>query len=80
MRNRRMKRRHSPSFGSTLDSVLNEIAKLERIERIGLPDGLFDSVTTAVVQKYRLRAGPRSVGRHTPYGKYFLFVHLSSKN
>ena len=59
----------------SLESVLNEVAKLDRIERIGLPDSLFGSVTTAVVQKYRLRAAtepPRELRRHPDQIRYSL--------
>ena len=59
----------------SLESVLNEIAKLDRIERIDLPDELFESITTSVVQKYRLRAGtepPRELRRHPKKIRYTL--------
>ena len=59
----------------SLESGLNEIAKLQRIERIDLPDGLFESVANAVVQKYRLRAGtepPRELRRHPKKIRYTL--------
>lgn len=51
----------------SLESVLREIAKLERIASLGLPENLFLSVPSKVLQKYRLRVAseqPREVRMH----------------
>jgi TnpA family transposase len=51
----------------SLESVLREIAKLERIASLGLPGDLFRDVPPKVLQKYRLRVAseqPREVRMH----------------
>lgn len=61
----------------SLESVLKEIGKLERIARIGLPDTLFAAVPTKVLQKYRLRAAseqPRELRKHPPAVRYSLIA------
>jgi hypothetical protein len=44
----------------SLESVLTEIAKLERLRGLGLPDGLFDDVSLRVVERFRQRAAPEA--------------------
>ncbi len=59
----------------SLESVLTEIAKLERIINIELPNGLFQQTPTAVIQKYRLRAAtepPRELRSHPKKIRYTL--------
>lgn len=59
----------------SLESVLTEIAKLERIVTIELPHGLLQQTPTAVMQKYRLRAAtepPRELRRHSEKIRYTL--------
>ena len=51
----------------SLKSVLQELAKLERIRSLGLPDDLFASVSSKVLHQYRLRASgehPSQLKRH----------------
>ena len=51
----------------SLESVLQEIAKLEQIATLGLPDDLFTSVPSKVLRKYRIRAArerPSQLRRH----------------
>ena len=51
----------------SLESVLKEIAKMQCIAKVGLPDGVFEKVPPQVLQKYRLRAAtepPRELRRH----------------
>jgi TnpA family transposase len=52
-----------------LDSVLAEIAKLERLRSLGLPDKLFHDVSLKVVERFRQRAAveaPSELRAHTP--------------
>jgi TnpA family transposase len=51
----------------SLESVLKEIGKLQRIAALGLPDTLFETTPPKVLEKYRLRAAgepPRELRRH----------------
>ncbi len=53
----------------SLESVLTEIAKLERLRGLGLPDGLFDDVSLRVVERFRQRAAaeaPNELRAHAP--------------
>ena len=64
----------------SLESVLTEIEKLRRIIAIGLPETLFSSVPTSIIQKYRLRAStepPRELRRHPARIRYTLVAAFS---
>jgi len=53
----------------SLESVLREVAKLQRIASLGLPEDLFVDVPSKIVQKYRLIAAseqPRELRNHPP--------------
>ena len=53
----------------SLESVIAEIAKLERLRRLGLPNGLFDDVSLRVVERFRQRAtaeAPNELRAHAP--------------
>lgn len=41
---------------ASLESVLQEVAKLSRVREVGLPAGLFAGVTSGLVEEYRRRA------------------------
>ncbi len=59
----------------SLESVLKEIAKLEQIATLGLPDDLFSSVPPKVLWKYRTRAArerPSQLRRHPESIRYTL--------
>ena len=61
----------------SLESVLTEIAKLQCIDAIGLPDGVFERVPSQIVQKYRRRAAtepPRELRRHPEPTRYTLLA------
>ena len=61
----------------SLESVLKEVAKLRRITSIGLPEKLFESVPSRIIQKYRLRAAtepPRELRRHPDAIRYTLIA------
>lgn len=61
----------------SLESVLREIAKLERIAGVELPDDLFAAVPAKILQKYRLRAAseqPRELRQHPPPIRYTLLA------
>ncbi len=62
---------------SSLESVLKEISKLQRIAALGLPDDLFADVPSKVLQKYRLRPAaepPRELRRHPEPIRYTLLA------
>ena len=53
----------------SLDSVIAEIAKLERLRSLGLPADLFDDVSLKVVERFRQRAAaeaPNELRAHAP--------------
>jgi TnpA family transposase len=59
----------------SLESVLKEISKLQRITALGLPDTLFEMIPPKVLEKYRLRAAgesPRELRRHPEAIRYTL--------
>ncbi len=60
-----------------LESVLTEVAKLERVRQVGFPAKLFDGVAPRVPQRYRRRAAvqpPRELRRHPEPLRYTLLV------
>lgn len=62
---------------ANLDSVLNELEKLQLIQSIGLPEGLLKDVPQRVIQQYRQRVAaepPREVRRHPDPLRYTLMV------
>ena len=62
---------------ASLESVLNEIAKLRRIVALGLPEDLFAGVPPKVLQKYRRRAAseqPRELRMHPEPIRYTLMA------
>lgn len=53
----------------SLDSVITEIAKLERLRSLGLPSDLFGDVSLKVVERFRQRAAaeaPSELRAHSP--------------
>src|SRR5207237_2558285 len=51
------------------ESVLTEIAKVERLRGLGQPDSLFDDVSLRVVERFRQRAAaeaPNELRAHAP--------------
>ena len=53
----------------SLESVLAEIAKLERLHALGLPADLFSDVSPTVVERFRQRAAaeaPNELRAHAP--------------
>jgi len=59
----------------SLESVLTELEKLTRIVDIGLPEDLFSSLPSPIIQNYRLRAAtepPRELRRHPKRIRYTL--------
>jgi hypothetical protein len=59
----------------SLESVLKEISKLQRIVALGLPGTLFQAIPPKVLEKYRLRAAgepPRELRRHPEAIRYTL--------
>ena len=59
----------------SLESVLKEVAKLKQIAAFGLPDDLFASVPSKILQKYRVRAAgerPSQLRRHAKSTRYTL--------
>jgi len=53
----------------SLDSVITEIAKLERLRSLGLPADLFEEVSLKVIERFRQRAAaeaPSELRAHTP--------------
>jgi TnpA family transposase len=62
---------------ASLESVLNEIAKLRRIVALGLPEDLFAGVSPRVLRKYRRRAAseqPRELRMHPEPIRYTLMA------
>jgi len=60
-----------------LETVLKELAKLRRIEDVGLPDDLFAGTPPKVLQSYRRRAAsepPRELRRHPGPTRYTLLA------
>lgn len=60
-----------------LETVLKELAKLGRIEDVGLPDDLFSETPPKVLQSYRQRAAsepPRELRRHPDPRRYTLLA------
>lgn len=61
----------------SLESVLKEISKLQRIDAVDLPDGVFDTTPAKLLQRYRLRAAtepPRELRRHPDAIRYTLLA------
>lgn len=61
----------------SLESVLTEIGKLNTVAAIGLPDNMFESISSKVLYKYRLRAStepPRELRRHPEAIRYTLLA------
>ena len=61
----------------SLDSVLKEVAKLQCIDTVRVPGGVFAGVPSPLVQKYRRRAAtepPRELRRHPAPRRYTLLV------
>ncbi len=62
-----------------LDTMLAELAKLERIRQLALPPDLFQQVTPKVLQKYRQRAAaepPGELRKHPAPTRYTLICAL----
>ncbi len=62
---------------ASLKSLLKEIAKLKRIAAIALPDDLFASVPSKILEKYRVRAAgerPSQLRRHAEPTRYTLLA------
>lgn len=58
---------------ASVDTVLNEIAKLQRIQSLELPQNLFQNISSKVLQKYRLRIimeTPAQIYAHPANTKY----------
>src|ERR1035438_9775643 len=63
----------------SVETVLDEIAKLRQLRALGLPEGLFRGVPARLVTHYRQRAAsepPRELRRHPPEVRYTLLVAL----
>lgn len=61
----------------SLQSVLRELAKLHRLETVGLPEGLLQGVPAATLTKYRARATTeplRELRRHPERVRYTLLA------
>jgi hypothetical protein len=63
----------------SVETVLDEIAKLTQLRALGLPEGLFRDVPATLVTPYRQRAAsepPRELRRHPPEVRYTLLAAL----
>lgn len=63
----------------SVETVLDEIAKLTQLRALGLPEGLFRDVPAMLVTPYRQRAAsepPRELRRHPPELRYTLLAAL----
>jgi hypothetical protein len=63
----------------SVETVLDEIAKLTQLRALGLPEGLFRDVPATLVTPYRQRAAsdpPRELRRHPPELRYTLLAAL----
>jgi hypothetical protein len=63
----------------SVETVLDEIAKLTQLRALGLPEGLFRDVPATLVTPYRHRAAsepPRELRRHPPELRYTLLAAL----
>jgi len=63
----------------SVETVLDEIAKLQQLRALNLPEGLFRSVPAKLVTHYRQRAAsepPRELRRHSPEVRYTLLAAL----
>jgi TnpA family transposase len=63
----------------SVETVLDEIAKLQQLRALNLPEGLFRSVPAKLVTHYRQRAAsepPRELRRHPPEVRYTLLAAL----
>jgi len=63
----------------SVDTVLAEIVKLQRLRALGLPEQLFRGVPTKLVTQYRQRAAsepPRELRRHPPNVRHTLLAAL----
>lgn len=62
-----------------VETVLDEIAKLQQLRALGLPELLFRDAPAKLVTHYRQRAAsepPRELRRHPPEGRYTLLAAL----
>jgi len=60
---------------ASLDSLFNEISKLEQLRQIGLPENLFAHISPKVLQSYKMRAAtepPRELRWHPEPIRYTL--------
>ena len=63
----------------SVETVLDEIAKLQQLRALNLPEGLFRGVPAKLVTHYRQRAAsepPRELRRHPPEVRYTLLAAL----
>jgi hypothetical protein len=63
----------------SVETVLDEIAKLKQLRALGLPEALFRDVPGKLVTHYRQRAAsekPRELRRHSPRMRYTLLAAL----
>jgi Tn3 transposase DDE domain len=63
----------------SVETVLDEIAKLKQLRALGLPEALFRDVPGKLVTHYRQRAAsekPRELRRHSPQMRYTLLAAL----
>ena len=61
----------------SINSLLSELSKLELIKSIGLPDNPFGDVSSAVIERYRLRVETETLSemrQHPPSIRYTLLV------
>jgi TnpA family transposase len=64
---------------ASVETVLDEIAKLKQLRALGLPEGLFRAVPATLLTSYRQRAAsepPRELRRHPPEMRYLLLAAL----
>jgi len=63
----------------SVETVLDEIAKLKQLRALGLPESLFRDVPPTLLPPYRQRAAsepPRELRRHPPEMRYLLLAAL----
>jgi hypothetical protein len=63
----------------SVETVLDEIAKLQQLRALGLPEGLFRHAPPKLVTHYRQRAAsepPRELRRHPPDVRHALLAAL----
>ncbi len=61
----------------SINSLLSDLSKLELIKSLGLPDNPFGSVSSAVIERYRLRVETETLSemrQHPPSIRYTLLV------